>query len=168
MHNRLQLRTFVALLGPLLSRTFVAKFGIVQKVFSEKASAIARMRQKCVKMGLVLLGEKRNVPKCVKNARNTFGGRTPFGRYRKITTIAGNRAQLWTSTLSPHLLSPHFGFPDFPIILGIFPVPLVLFLGLLMGPTTNIPEGFATQSEGLLFAESNGGHSRRSFKGQHD
>ena len=70
-------------------------FGIVQKVFSEKASAIARMRQKCVrnasemrhkcvKMGLVLLGKEerpkcvRNPsklrPKCVKNARNTFGG----------------------------------------------------------------------------------------------
>ena len=45
------------------------KLGIVQKVFSEKASAIARMRQKCVrnaskmrqkcvKMGLVLLGKE--------------------------------------------------------------------------------------------------------------
>ena len=36
--------------------------GIVQKVFSEKASAIARMRQKCVrnasKMRLVLLGKE--------------------------------------------------------------------------------------------------------------
>ena len=43
------------------------------------------MRHKCVKMGLVLLGEKRHVPKCVRNAselrqkcvrnaRNTFGG----------------------------------------------------------------------------------------------
>ena len=45
------------------------------------------MRQKCAKLGLVLLGfrEKRNVPtsvknesnmrlKCVKNVRNTFGG----------------------------------------------------------------------------------------------
>ena len=69
--------------------------GIVQKVFSEKASATARMRQKCVrnaskmrqkcvKIGLVLLGKEerpkcvRNAsklrPKCVKNARNTFGG----------------------------------------------------------------------------------------------
>ena len=69
--------------------------GIVQKVFSEKASAIARMRQKCVrnaskmrqkcvKMGLVLLGKEerpkcvRNPSemrqKCVKNARNTLGG----------------------------------------------------------------------------------------------
>ena len=26
------------------------------------------MRQKCVKMGLVLLGKERNVPKCVRNA----------------------------------------------------------------------------------------------------
>ena len=69
--------------------------GIVQKVFSEKASAIARMRQKrvsnasnmrqkCVKMGLVLLGKEerpkcvRNPSKlrqkCVKNPRNTFRG----------------------------------------------------------------------------------------------
>ena len=24
-----------------------------------------------------------------------------------MATIAGNRGQLWTSTLSPHLLSPH-------------------------------------------------------------
>ena len=58
--------------------------GIVQKVFSEKASAIARMRQKCVRMGLVLLGKEERskmrqkcVPKlrqkCFKNARNTFG-----------------------------------------------------------------------------------------------
>ena len=72
-----------------------SRIGIVQKVFSEKASAIARMRQKCVrnaskmrqkcfKMGLVLLGIEegpkciRNPSKlrqkCVKNARNTFGG----------------------------------------------------------------------------------------------
>ena len=27
----------------------------------------SEMRQKCAKMGLVLLGKKRNVPKCVKN-----------------------------------------------------------------------------------------------------
>ena len=67
--------------------------GIVQKVFPEKASAIARMRQKCVKnsskmrqngsrlqkctkMGPVLL-EKRNVPKmrqkCVKNVSKMRG-----------------------------------------------------------------------------------------------
>ena len=29
-----------------------------------------------------------------------------------MTTIVGNRAQLWTSALSPHLLSPHLDFPD--------------------------------------------------------
>ena len=58
-------------------------FGIVQKVFSEKASAIARMRQKCVKMGLLLLGKEER-PKCVrnpselrKNASKMRG--TPFG-----------------------------------------------------------------------------------------
>ena len=63
-------------------------FGIVQKVFSEKASAIARMRQKCVKNAsemrqkrVLSYWEKRNVQnaseirqKCLKNARNTFGG----------------------------------------------------------------------------------------------
>ena len=30
----------------------------------------------------------------------------------KMRTIVGNRGQLWTSTLSPHLLSPHLDFPD--------------------------------------------------------
>ena len=46
-------------------------FGIVQKVFLEKASAIARMRQKCVKNAskwVLFYWEKRNVPKCVRNA----------------------------------------------------------------------------------------------------
>ena len=64
---------------PLQESDFPASlFGIVQKVFSEKASAIARMpqkcvknasemRQNCVKMGLVLLG-KGERPKCVRNA----------------------------------------------------------------------------------------------------
>ena len=33
-------------------------FGIVQKVFSEKASAIARMRQKCVKNASSFIGKK--------------------------------------------------------------------------------------------------------------
>ena len=81
------------------SREHLPKLGIVQKVFSEKASAIARMRQKCVrnaskmrqkcvKMGLVLLGKEerrkcvRNSSKlrqkCVKNPRNTFGGEHPL------------------------------------------------------------------------------------------
>ena len=30
---------------------------------------------------------------------------------RRMTTILGNRGQLWTSSLSPHLLSPHLDFP---------------------------------------------------------
>ena len=30
---------------------------------------------------------------------------------RKMTTIVGNRGQLWTSTLSPHVLSAHLDFP---------------------------------------------------------
>ena len=29
-----------------------------------------------------------------------------------MTTIVGNRGQLWTSTLSPHLPSPHLDFPE--------------------------------------------------------
>ena len=48
------------------------KFGIVQKVLSEKASAITRMRQKCVKNApkwVFSYWEKRNIPKCVRNAR---------------------------------------------------------------------------------------------------
>ena len=36
------------------------------------------------------------------------------GSFRhKTSTIIGNRGQLWTSTLSPHLLSPHLDLPDF-------------------------------------------------------
>ena len=35
------------------------------------------------------------------------------GNFRhKTTTFVGNRGQLWTSTLSPHLLSPHLDFQD--------------------------------------------------------
>ena len=80
-------------------------FGTVQKVFSEKASAIARMRQKCVrnaskmrqkcvKVGLVLLGKEdrsKMRQKCVKIASKMrqkcaehLWGRTPFGRYRLL------------------------------------------------------------------------------------
>ena len=34
------------------------------------------------------------------------------GNFRhKMTTTGGNRGQLWTSTLSPHLLSPRLDFP---------------------------------------------------------
>ena len=31
---------------------------------------------------------------------------------RKMTTIVGNHGQVWTSTLNPHLLSPHSDFAD--------------------------------------------------------
>ena len=66
--------------------------GIVQTVFSEKALAIARMRQKCVRNvskmrqnGSRFIGKRGTFQdasemrqklrqKCVKNARNTFGG----------------------------------------------------------------------------------------------
>ena len=60
--------------------------GIVRKVFSEKASAIARMRQKCVRSastmrqnGSCLLGReerskmRQKMSKMYQNARNTFG-----------------------------------------------------------------------------------------------
>ena len=62
------------------------------KVFSEKASAIARMRQKCVKHASDMCqnescfigkrGTFQNASKlrqkCVTNARNTFGGEHPL------------------------------------------------------------------------------------------
>ena len=36
------------------------------------------------------------------------------GNFRhKMTTIVGNSGQLLTSTLSPHLLSPHLDFPEY-------------------------------------------------------
>ena len=84
-------------------------FGIVQKVFSEKASAIARMRQKCVRnaskmrhkcvtnasqMHHNLLGKEERSKmrqKCVKIASKMhqkcaehLWGRTPFGWYRYL------------------------------------------------------------------------------------
>ena len=75
-------------------------FGIVQKVFSEKASAIGRMRQKCVrnasKWVLFYLGKEERSKmrqKCVKIASKMrqkcaehLWGRTPFGRYRLLGT----------------------------------------------------------------------------------
>ena len=91
---------------PRLSSLF-PPFGIVQKVFSEKASAIARMRQKCVRNAsemrqkcvrnaskrVLFYWEQRNVPKCVRNASNLrqkcaehLWGRTPFGRYRPLSS----------------------------------------------------------------------------------
>ena len=41
-----------------------------------------------------------------------FGPLSEGNFRRKTTTIVGNRGQLWTSSLSPHLLSPHLDFPD--------------------------------------------------------
>ena len=45
-----------------------------------------------------------------------FLGRFLRGNFRlKMTTIVGNCGQLWTSSLSPHLLrqlSPHLDFPE--------------------------------------------------------
>ena len=43
-----------------------------------------------------------------------FSGPLSKGIFRhKMTTIVGNRGQLWTSALSPHLQSPHLDFPEF-------------------------------------------------------
>ena len=41
-----------------------------------------------------------------------FGPLSKGNFRRKMTTIVGNCGQLWTSTLSPHLLSPHLDIPD--------------------------------------------------------
>ena len=50
---------------------------------------------------------------------------------RKMTTILGNRGQLWTSTLSPILLSPHLAYsPEF----------CVWFLWFLWFPSQPLPE----------------------------
>ena len=52
---------------------FACFFRYRQKmVFSEKASAIARMRRKCVRNASNFIGKEEQ--NCVKNARNTFGG----------------------------------------------------------------------------------------------
>ena len=45
-----------------------------------------------------------------------FGRLSSKGNFRhKMTTIEGNRGQLWTSTSSPHLLSPHVDVPNLEI-----------------------------------------------------
>ena len=41
-----------------------------------------------------------------------FGPLSKRNFHHEVTTIVGNRGQLWTSTLSPHLLSPHLDFPE--------------------------------------------------------
>ena len=41
-----------------------------------------------------------------------FGSLSEGNFRHKTTTIVGNRGQLWTSTLSPHLLSPHLDFSE--------------------------------------------------------
>ena len=44
---------------------------------------------------------------------NHFLGPLCTGNFRhKMTTIIGNRGQLWTRSLRPHLLSPHLDLPD--------------------------------------------------------
>ena len=85
-------------------------------MFSEKASAIARMRQKCVrnssemrqkcvKMGLVLLGKEER-SKCVKNASKRRG--TPLGE-----------KTFWTIPI----LGLSLCFQDFPDLFGSYPDP---------------------------------------------
>ena len=102
--------------------------GIVQKVFSEKASAIARMRQKCVRnaseMGLVLLGKEgrsKMRQKCVRIASKMrqkcaehLWGRTPFGRYRlKGKMTCGRCTSTPVSGVKAHLPRPPFWKPPF-------------------------------------------------------
>ena len=64
-------------------------FGIVQKVFSEKASAIARMRQKCIRNaskmrqnGSRFIGKEGMVQNASEMRQKCAG--TPFGRYRLL------------------------------------------------------------------------------------
>ena len=102
----------------VLVPVWVPPIGIVQKVFSEKASAIARMRQKCVrnaskmrqkcvKMGLVLLerGTSKNASEirqnCVKSARNTFGGEHLLDD--TDPTLAGQELRTNFSSWWPHI-----------------------------------------------------------------
>ena len=68
------------------------KLGIVQKVFSEKVSAITRMRQKYARNAskmrqngscFINIGKRGTFQKCITNASKMLWGRTPFGRYRK-------------------------------------------------------------------------------------
>ena len=80
---------------PEESWTSCPRVGIVQKVFTEKASGITRMRQKCVRNaskihqnGSCLIGKRRTFQsaseirqKCAEH----LWGRTPFGRYRSST-----------------------------------------------------------------------------------
>ena len=52
-----------------------------------------------------------NLRTIVHNCALLWAFRRPFlrGFFRhKMMTIVGNRGQLWTSALSPHLQSPHF------------------------------------------------------------
>ena len=56
-----------------------------------------------------------------------FSGPLSKGIFRhEMTTIVGNRGQLWTSALSPHWQSPHLDFPDqYTIFVLEFAGPLV-------------------------------------------
>ena len=52
-----------------------------------------------------------------------------------MTTIIGNRGQLCTSTLSPHFLSPHLDFPNYPALQSSTRgYPSYLFFPLKEGP----------------------------------
>ena len=79
---------------------FSSSIGIVQKVFSEKASA---MRQKCVKMGLVLLGKSieffRGRPR---------GGDNFTSLFQAFQTLYSKRQK---HPLSPYELQPRRGHP---------------------------------------------------------
>ena len=68
----------------------------------------SKMRQKCVRMGLVLLGKEER-PKCVNIASKMrqkcaehLWGRTPFGRYRKMRLPGTQRNSLVIHCRFPH------------------------------------------------------------------
>ena len=48
-----------------------------------------------------------------------FGPLSKGNFCHKMTTMVGNRGQLRTSTLSPHLQSPHLDFPDHRLLTGL-------------------------------------------------
>ena len=112
-----------------------------QKVFSEKASAIARMRQKCIKNasemrqnGSCFIGKRgtsKMRQKSVKFAskmRQKYAehlwGRTPFGRYRsktdsKLTTFRISTGCLDLSSTELELRMPQESVPPDGIRVGL-------------------------------------------------
>ena len=92
------------------------------KALSERAFRLPLKAPGIWKIGKVYMGALKlrlkatlcNARRIVYNCAHLW----PFGplftgNFRcKMPTIVDNRGQLWTSTLSPRLLSPHLDFPD--------------------------------------------------------